>query len=293
MSQSLRAGRLGLYAELIRLNRPIGIFLLLWPGLWALWIAGDGQPLWWIVLIFIAGTALMRSAGCAINDYADRDFDGHVTRTRQRPVASGRIPAKEALLVFVVLSLAAFALVLFLNSTTILMSFVAVALAAVYPFMKRYTHMPQLVLGMAFGWAVPMAFTALQEQVPPVAWVLFAAAVIWALIYDTMYAMVDREDDREIGIKSTAILFGRHDRLIIGLLQILMLALLAVAGVLAGLGLYYWLGLAAGGLLFLYQQWLIREREPADCFRGFLNNNWFGMAIFIGIAADYYLGVPA
>jgi 4-hydroxybenzoate polyprenyltransferase len=292
MSQPLLAGRLGLYAELIRLNRPIGIFLLLWPGLWALWIAGDGQPPWWIVLIFIAGTALMRSAGCAINDYADRDFDGHVTRTRQRPVASGRIPASEALLVFVVLSLAAFALVFFLNTTTILMSFVAVALAAVYPFMKRFTHMPQLVLGMAFGWAVPMAFTALQEQVPPVAWVLFAAAVIWALIYDTMYAMVDREDDREIGIKSTAILFGRHDRLIIGLLQILMLALLGVAGVLAGLGFFYWLGLAAGGLLFLYQQWLIREREPADCFRGFLNNNWFGMSIFLGIAADYYLGVP-
>ncbi|MEJ2308683.1 MAG: 4-hydroxybenzoate octaprenyltransferase [Gammaproteobacteria bacterium] len=292
MSQPLLAGRLGLYAELIRLNRPIGIFLLLWPGLWALWIAGDGQPPWWIVLIFIAGTALMRSAGCAINDYADRDFDGHVTRTRQRPVASGRIPAREALLVFVVLSLAAFALVFFLNTTTILMSFVAVALAAVYPFMKRFTHMPQLVLGMAFGWAVPMAFTALQEQVPPVAWVLFAAAVIWALIYDTMYAMVDREDDREIGIKSTAILFGRHDRLIIGLLQILMLALLGVAGVLAGLGFFYWLGLAAGGLLFLYQQWLIREREPADCFRGFLNNNWFGMSIFLGIAADYYLGVP-
>lgn len=284
------ANRFALYAELIRLNRPIGIFLLLWPGLWALWIAGEGQPPWWIVLIFIAGTALMRSAGCAINDYADRDFDGHVARTRQRPVASGRVSPKEALLVFAVLSLTAFVLVLFLNNMTILMSFVAVALAAVYPFMKRYTHMPQLVLGMAFGWAVPMAFTALQSQVPSVAWLLFAAAVIWALIYDTMYAMVDREDDLKIGIKSTAILFGRYDRLIIGLLQLLMLGLLVLAGWGAGLGLYYWLGLAVGAMLFLYQQWLISEREPARCFRGFLNNNWFGMAIFIGIAADYILG---
>ena len=290
MSQPLSVDRLSLYAELIRLNRPIGIFLLLWPGLWALWIAGAGQPTWWVVLIFLAGTALMRSAGCAINDYADRDFDGHVARTHQRPIASGRVSPREALMVFVVLSLLAFVLVLFLNSTTILMSFVAVALAGVYPFMKRYTHMPQLVLGMAFGWAVPMAFTALQERVPPVAWLLFAAAVIWALIYDTMYAMVDREDDRRIGIKSTAILFGRQDRLIIGLLQILMLALLAGAGLLAGLGLFYWLGLVTAGLLFVYQQWLISEREPARCFRAFLNNNWFGMSVFIGIAIDYYLG---
>jgi 4-hydroxybenzoate polyprenyltransferase len=283
------ADRLALYAELIRLNRPIGIFLLLWPGLWALWIAGDGQPTWWIVLIFVAGTALMRSAGCAINDYADRDFDGHVARTHQRPVASGRVTPKEALLVFLVLSLVAFVLVLFLNRLTILMSFVAVSLAAIYPFMKRYTHMPQLVLGMAFGWAVPMAFTALQGQVPTVAWLLFAAAVIWALIYDTMYAMVDREDDLKVGIKSTAILFGRFDRLIIGLLQLLMLGLLAGAGLLAGLGLFYWIGLGIGALLFIYQQWLIREREPGRCFHGFLNNNWFGMSIFTGIAADYII----
>ncbi|MGD1990009.1 MAG: 4-hydroxybenzoate octaprenyltransferase [Chromatiales bacterium] len=290
MSQSLLAGRLGLYAELVRLNRPIGILLLLWPGLWALWIAGEGEPLWWVVLIFVAGTALMRSAGCAINDYADRDFDGHVARTRERPLATGRVSPREALLLFMLLSLVAFLLVLFLNTRTILMSFVAVALAAIYPFMKRHTHMPQLVLGMAFGWAVPMAFTALQNQVPAVAWVLFAAAVIWALIYDTMYAMVDREDDLEVGIKSTAILFGEYDRLVIGLLQILMLGLLALAGLLAGLGVYYWLGVLAGGAMFLYQQWLIREREPDGCFQGFMNNNWFGMTIFIAIAADYYLG---
>jgi 4-hydroxybenzoate polyprenyltransferase len=290
MSQSLLAGRIGLYAELVRLNRPIGILLLLWPGLWALWIAGEGEPLWWVVLIFVAGTALMRSAGCAINDYADRDFDGHVARTRERPLASGRVTSREALLVFAVLCLAAFLLVLLLNRKTVLMSLVAVALAAIYPFMKRYTHMPQLVLGMAFGWAVPMAFTALQNQVPPVAWVLFAAAVVWALIYDTMYAMVDREDDLKVGIKSTAILFGDHDRVIIGLLQIAMLGLLGIAGLLAGLGFFYWLGLLGGGVLFLYQQWLIRKREPAGCFRGFLNNNWFGMTIFCSIAADYYSG---
>lgn len=279
--------RLALYAELIRLDRPIGILLLLWPGLWALWIAGNGEPPWWIVLIFIAGTALMRSAGCAINDYADRDLDGHVQRTRQRPLASGRVTPREAVLVAAALALAAFLLVLFLNQKTILMSIVAVTLAALYPFMKRYTHMPQLVLGMAFGWAVPMAFTALQNQVPPVAWVLFAATVVWALIYDTMYAMVDRSDDLKIGIKSTAILFGRHDRAIIAVLQLLMLGLLWWAGVLAGRGGWYWLGLGTAALLFLFQQWLIREREAAACFRGFLNNNLVGMALFAGIFLDY------
>jgi 4-hydroxybenzoate polyprenyltransferase len=279
--------RLTLYAELIRLDRPIGILLLLWPGLWALWIAANGEPPWWIVLIFIAGTALMRSAGCAINDYADRDLDGHVQRTRQRPLASGSVTPREALLVAAVLALAAFLLVLFLNQKTILMSFVAVTLAALYPFMKRYTHMPQLVLGMAFGWAVPMAFTALQNQVPPVAWVLFAATVVWALIYDTMYAMVDRSDDLKIGIKSTAILFGRHDRAIIALLQMVMLGMLYSAGVLAGREWWYWLGLGMAALLFLYQQWLIRERDAAACFQAFLNNNYVGMVLFAGIFLDY------
>ena len=221
--------RLGHYWRLVRADRPIGIYLLLWPALWALWVAAEGIPPWWTLLVFVLGTALMRSAGCAINDYADRDFDGQVSRTAQRPLATGLVSPREAVAVFVVLSLLAFALVLTLNTKTIAYSFVAVALAASYPFMKRYTHMPQLVLGMAFGWAVPMAFTALQNQTPPVAWVLFAATVVWALIYDTMYAMVDRDDDLKIGIKSTAILFGRFDRLVIGLLQVLMLALL-VAG---------------------------------------------------------------
>ena len=279
--------RLSLYSELIRLDRPIGILLLLWPGLWALWIAGEGEPPWWIVLVFIAGTTLMRSAGCAINDYADRDLDGHVQRTSQRPIASGRVSPREALMVAAGLALLAFMLVLLLNNKTIMMSFVAVVLAAIYPFMKRYTHMPQLVLGMAFGWAIPMAFTALQNQVPAVAWVLFAATVMWALIYDTMYAMVDRIDDLIIGIKSSAILFGRYDRLIIALLQLLMLGLLIWAGLLAGRGSWFWLGVGMAALLFLYQQWLIREREPGACFKGFLNNNYVGMALFAGLFLDY------
>ncbi len=286
MSETIQS-RLSLYSELIRLNRPIGILLLLWPGLWALWIAGEGEPRWWIVLVFIAGTTLMRSAGCAINDYADRDLDGHVQRTKARPIASGRVSPREALMVAAILALLAFMLVLLLNNKTILMSFVAVSLAAIYPFMKRYTHVPQLVLGMAFGWAIPMAFTALTNQVPAVAWVLFAATVIWALIYDTMYAMVDRIDDLKVGIKSTAILFGEHDRLIIGLLQLLMLGLLLWAGLLAGRGGWYWLGIGMAALLFLYQQWLIRERNPDACFKGFLNNNYVGMALFAGLFLDY------
>lgn len=279
--------RLRRYAELIRLNRPIGIFLLLWPALWALWIAGEGHPQWAVVVIFVLGTALMRSAGCAVNDYADRHFDGEVARTCRRPLAEGRVSPREALAVFVVLSLIAFALVLFLNRTTILMSFAAVALAATYPFMKRYTHLPQVVLGAAFGWAVPMAFTALRDSVPVEGWALFAATLIWAVIYDTMYAMVDREDDLKVGIKSTAILFGRLDRLIIGLLQVIMLGLLAWVGAAAGRGLWFYAGLAVAAGLFAYQQYLIRGRAPAACFRAFLNNHYVGMAVFAGLALDY------
>ena len=223
--------RLRRYAKLIRLDRPIGIFLLMWPALWALWIAGEGHPPWRVVLIFIVGVVLMRSAGCAINDYADRDFDGRVTRTRERPITAGLVSPKEALAVFLVISLLAFALVLLLNWQTVALSVVALALAVIYPFMKRYTYVPQLVLGAAFGWAVPMAFMAVTGSVPFIAWWLFGATLLWALIYDTEYAMVDREDDLKIGIKSTAILFGRHDRLIIGLLQLLLLALLGWIGV--------------------------------------------------------------
>jgi len=281
--------RLGRYAELVRLHRPIGILLLLWPALWALWIAGQGQPHWAVVAIFVLGTVLMRSAGCAVNDYADRHLDGHVSRTCNRPLATGAVTPREALGVFAALSLAAFALVLLLNVETILMSFVAVALAAAYPFMKRYTHLPQVVLGAAFGWAVPMAFTALQGSVPPEAWVLFVATVLWAVIYDTMYAMVDREDDLKIGIKSSAILFGRHDRLIIGAFQVGMLILLWWAGDLAGRGPGFLSGLAVAATLFGYQQYLIRHRDTKDCFSAFLNNNWVGLAIFLGLVADYLL----
>jgi 4-hydroxybenzoate polyprenyltransferase len=279
--------RFGQYWRLVRADRPIGIYLLLWPALWALWVAAEGVPPWWILLVFVGGTALMRSAGCAINDYADRHLDGQVERTAQRPLAAGRVTPREAVVVFLVLSLIAFALVLTLNAKTIVHSFVAVALAAVYPFMKRYTHLPQLVLGMAFGWAVPMAFTAVQNQIPPVAWVLFAATVIWALVYDTMYAMVDREDDLAAGIKSSAILFGRADRLVIGLLQTIMLGLLWQAGVMAERGVWFTAGLLAAAALFVYQQWLIRERDRPACFRAFLNNHYVGMLIFAGVFADY------
>lgn len=281
------AERLGHYWRLIRADRPIGIYLLLWPALWALWIAGEGRPDAWVVLIFVLGTALMRSAGCAINDYADREFDGQVARTTGRPLATGVIAPREALWVFAVLSLLAFGLVLTLNLLTIANAMVAVVLAAIYPFMKRHHHMPQAFLGVAFGWAVPMAFTALQGQIPPLAWVLFTATVLWALIYDTMYAMVDRDDDLKVGIKSTAILFGRHDRTIIGALQLLMLALLLWVGELAGLGGYYLGGLAVAAALFGYQQWLIRDREPKACFRAFLNNHYLGLWLFVALALDY------
>ncbi|MCP5406372.1 MAG: 4-hydroxybenzoate octaprenyltransferase [Chromatiaceae bacterium] len=283
--------RLFAYAVLVRLNRPIGILLLLWPALWALWIAGNGQPRWEVVLIFILGVALMRSAGCAINDYADRNIDGRVARTRHRPLAVGLISPKEAIAVFALLSLVAFGLVLLLDWKTISMSFAAVALAALYPFMKRFTHLPQLVLGMAFGWAVPMAFMALTGGVSDAGWLLYLAAIIWALIYDTEYAMVDREDDIKIGVKSTAILFGEYDRLMIGLLQLTMLALLIMVGSKLELGLYYQLGVAIGGGMFLRQQIMIRKREPKRCFEAFLDNNGFGMIIFIGLVLDYLLSV--
>ncbi len=281
--------RLYQYLVLVRLNRPIGIFLLLWPALWALWLAGSGQPPWPVVLIFVLGVVLMRSAGCAINDYADRHFDGQVARTRQRPLATGRVSPGEAIGVFVVLSLLAFVLVLQLNWQTIALSVVALALTVIYPFMKRFTHLPQLFLGAAFGWAIPMAFTAVTGSIPNYAWILFAATLIWALIYDTQYAMVDRADDLRIGIKSTAILFGRYDRLAIALLQILMLGLLLWVGQTAGLGVFYQLGLLTAAGLAIYQHYLIRNREPKLCFQAFLNNNYFGMAVFLGLAFDYGL----
>ncbi|MDD3519213.1 MAG: 4-hydroxybenzoate octaprenyltransferase [Chromatiales bacterium] len=275
------------YALLTRLHRPIGILLLLWPMLWALWIAAEGVPDLLVLFVFTAGVVLMRSAGCAINDYADRHFDPHVTRTRERPVAAGRVSPREALGVFAVLSLIAFLLVLLLDRLTILMSFVAVALAATYPFMKRFHYLPQVHLGAAFGWAIPMTFTAQTGALPPPGgWLLFLLAVLWAVIYDTFYAMADREDDLRIGVKSSAILFGEGDRLIVGVLQVLMLIGLVLVGRQFGLGIPYYLGLCAGAGLFVYQQYLVRHREPAACFRAFLNNHWFGTAVFAGIALD-------
>ncbi|MBN2887382.1 MAG: 4-hydroxybenzoate octaprenyltransferase [Chromatiaceae bacterium] len=281
--------RLHHYYLLVRLHRPIGIFLLMWPALWALWLAGEGPPPWGVVVVFVLGVVLMRSAGCAINDFADRDFDGHVRRTCERPLASGAVSPREAVAVFVTLSLASFALVLLMNWQTVALSVVALGLTVVYPFMKRFTHVPQLFLGAAFGWAIPMAFMAVRVEIPFEAWVLFVATLVWALIYDTQYAMVDREDDLKIGVKSTAILFGRFDRLVIGALQILMLGLLVWVGDMAGRGWIYDAGLLVAAGLALYQQWLTRACEPKACFDAFLNNNYFGLAIFIALVLDYGL----
>ena len=276
------------YWRLMRLDKPIGIYLLLWPALWALWVAGQGHPDGVNVLVIVMGTVLMRSAGCVINDYADRDFDPHVERTRQRPIAAGEVTPGEALRLFLGLCLISFALVLLLNRFTIALSVPGVLLAASYPFTKRHTHLPQAYLGIAFGWAVPMSFAAQSEHIPPAGWALFTATALWALIYDTMYAMVDRDDDLRIGVKSTAILFGEHDRLIIGLLQVLMLLILAMAGKLAGLGIVYQIGLGITTALFVYQQWMIRFRVKSACFQAFLNNHWVGAAVFAAIALDYY-----
>jgi 4-hydroxybenzoate polyprenyltransferase len=276
------------YAQLMRLHRPIGSLLLLWPTLWALWIAGQGRPDWHVFVVFVLGVLLMRSAGCVINDYADRNFDPHVERTRDRPIAAGRVSLREALALFAALCLMAFTLVLTLNRFTVLLSFVGAFLAATYPFIKRYTHLPQFYLGMAFGWGIPMAFAAQTNTIPAVGWVLLAANVCWAVAYDTAYAMVDREDDRKIGVKSTAILFGRYDRAMVFLFHLLTLTLLALSGALSGLGLRYYAGLVVAFGFALYQQRLLRDRARDDCFRAFLNNNWFGAAVFAGLMLHYY-----
>ena len=278
-----------LYIRLMRLDKPIGILLLLWPTLWALWIAGEGHPRPWLVIVFLAGVVLMRSAGCVINDYADRKIDSHVKRTAQRPLTAGLVSKNEALMLFGGLVLLAFLLVLTLNPLTIGLSLVGAFLATSYPFTKRFTHLPQAYLGAAFGWAIPMAFAAQTGSVDPRSWWLFAAVLIWALIYDTMYAMVDRDDDLKIGVKSSAILFGRYDRLIIGLLQLIFLGLLIHVGSLFGLGSYYYVGLGVAAVLMVYHQWLIRDRERESCFKAFLHNHWVGVAVFIGILANYYL----
>jgi 4-hydroxybenzoate polyprenyltransferase len=270
------------YLLLMRLHKPVGIWLLLWPTLWGLWFAAGGMPPPKVLAIFVLGTVLMRSAGCVINDFADRDFDPHVARTRDRPIAAGRVAPAEALRLFVVLCLMAFGLVTQLNTATVLMAAPALLIAASYPFAKRYHALPQAHLGLAFSWGIPMAFTAMGQPVPWSLCVpLMLANVLWAIAYDTFYAMVDREDDLKIGVKSSAILFGRHDRLATALLQAATLAVLAWVG--RDLGAAYGAGLLVAAGLAVWQQWLIRERQPAACFKAFLNNAWFGAAVFAGL----------
>ncbi|PSW19327.1 4-hydroxybenzoate octaprenyltransferase [Photobacterium sanctipauli] len=270
--------------QLARFDRPIGSLLLLWPTLWALFLAADGIPDLHVLAVFVLGVIFMRAAGCVINDFADRNFDGHVKRTAQRPMPSGKVSEREALALFAMLVLVSFLLVLTMNTLTIMLSVVGLALAAAYPFMKRYTHLPQLVLGMAFGWSIPMAYAAQAGELPLVAWLLFAANILWTIAYDTLYAMVDRDDDLKVGIKSTAILFGRFDKMIVGLLQLGTLVLLIVIGAVLSLSqVYFWFLLLASSL-FVFQQMLIREREREPCFKAFLNNNYFGMLVCIGIA---------
>jgi len=282
--------RLRQYALLARLHRPIGIYLLVWPMLWSLWWAAEGVPDPKVLAVFLLGAVLMRSAGCAINDFADRDLDGHVARTRSRPLATGAIRPWEAVLLFAVLTALAFALVLTMNTLTVWLSLGGVLLAVVYPFSKRYTHLPQLVLGAAFGWAVPMAWAAQTGELGRVPWLIYIAAVLWAVIYDTLYAMADREDDVRMGAKSTAILFGDADKLAVAILQILLWLTLLLIGINTGMSGYYYVALLVGAALFDHHQWMIRERESRACFAAFLHNNWFGMVIFIGIALHYLLG---
>ena len=275
------------YALLIRLDRPIGTLLLGWPALWALWLAAEGLPDLHILLVFLLGIFIMRSAGCVVNDYADREIDPHVERTRDRPLAAGRVSEREALVLFVVLGLIAFGLVLTLNELTVYLSFAAVLSAATYPFMKRFTYLPQAFLGIAFAWAIPMAWAAQTGTMPLVSWLLFIVVVLWAMAYDTMYAMADREDDIKIGVKSTAILFGDADRVIIAAIQVSVLLGLVMIGQQLSMGWPYYSGLLLAGGLSVYQQYLIRHRQPQACFRAFLNNNWFGAAVFAGIVANY------
>ena len=278
------------YWRLMRFDRPIGTLLLLWPTWWALLLAGNGHPTLRNVLIFTAGVVLMRAAGCVMNDIADRDFDPHVERTRTRPLAAGEVTLREALGLFAALMLLAFLLVLLTNLLTVKLAFVGAALAASYPFFKRFTHLPQVVLGIAFGWGIPMAFAAETNGVPWPAWWLLAVNTVWAVIYDTLYAMVDREDDLAVGIKSTAILFGRYDVAVTGSLMVLMIVLLASLGLLLALSWPWYAGLAIATGLFVRQLLRVRRRDREACFRAFLNNNWVGFVIFLGLAGHFLLG---
>lgn len=275
------------YLKLARVDKPIGIFLVLWPTLWALWLAAEGIPSLDILAIFVAGVVLMRSAGCVINDFADRNIDGDVERTKGRPLVTGAVTAKNALIFFGILCLVSFLLVLQTNELTVYLSFGAVGLATLYPFMKRYTYLPQVVLGAAFAWAIPMAYAAQTNELPKVIWLIYTATVLWTVAYDTMYAMVDREDDIKIGVKSTAILFGHADRGIIACLQIMVIFTLCMIGEQLELGQFFFLGVVVASTLFIYQQHLIRLRYREECFKAFLNNNWVGMVLFAGIALDY------
>jgi 4-hydroxybenzoate polyprenyltransferase len=281
--------KLNAYARLMRLDRPIGTLLLLWPTLWALFLAGSTVPDYKTLGIFIAGVVLMRAAGCVINDYADRHIDGSVKRTAHRPLATGEVSEKEAKILFILLTALSFLLVLNLNGYAILLSFIAVALAFVYPFMKRYTHLPQFVLGAAFGWSIPMAYAAVSEQLPLICWLLFTANLLWTVAYDTQYAMVDRDDDLRIGVKSTAILFAQFDNKIIALLQFITLILFVLIGYLAQLHPAYYVAVAITALCFVYQCKLTRERTREECFKAFLNNNYFGMGIFIALLLGIFL----
>lgn len=283
MDKSIALSKWQAYRRLMRIDKPIGTLLLLWPTLWALWLSGMAIPPLSVLVVFVLGVFVMRAAGCVINDYADRKVDGHVKRTAARPLASGAVSGKEAKILFAGLGLVAFALVLTMNRMTILLSFVGLALAWVYPFMKRFTHLPQVVLGAAFGWAIPMGWAAVSESLPLVCWLVFLANICWTVAYDTQYAMVDRDDDLKIGVKSTAILFGRFDKLIIGLLQLATLGLMALVGLLLHLNSAFYWSLLVAGALFVFQQRLIAQRQRDACFQAFLNNNYVGLALFIGV----------
>lgn len=285
---TLHLKHLPYYKQLMRTDKPIGTLLLLWPTLWALWIASDGIPSWQHLIIFSLGVFVMRSAGCVINDYADRDFDGKVKRTQNRPLAQGVVSEKEALSLFALLVVCAFMLVLLLNWQTIVLSVGGLILAASYPFMKRYTHLPQVVLGAAFSWSIPMAFMAVTEQVPLIAWLLYAINLVWTVAYDTMYGMVDRDDDVKIGVKSTAILFGRFDKVIVAFLQLVTLLGLVWLGYLLQLGVYFEMGILAVLLLFAWQQNAIKNRERDACFKAFLHNNYVGLMVFLVIVISYW-----
>ncbi|MEC7940038.1 MAG: 4-hydroxybenzoate octaprenyltransferase [Pseudomonadota bacterium] len=276
------------YWQLTRMNRPIGTLLLLWPTLWSLIIAAQGMPDLDVLVVFVLGVVLMRSAGCVINDFADRKVDGHVKRTKQRPLPSGLVSSKEAVILFLVLAVISFLLVLTMNPLTIKLSFIGMGLAFIYPFMKRFTHLPQLFLGLAFSWAIPMAWAAQTNELPSIVWFIFVINALWTIAYDTQYAMVDRDDDLKVGIKSTAILFGRFDKLIVGSLQLVTLAMLIALGMHYHLGdTFYWALLVVGGL-FVYQQHLMRHRARDLCFQAFLNNNYVGMAVTIGLFITFW-----